>query len=271
MKKIQFFAAIVSVFACLSTAVIGVSAANLPPPDAELSDSELEVFDKDKTWSTTSHIDLFARNELGNQIVYPGVRGEYSFTVNNKSLHGREAEVVIDDTNEFDIPLDIRMTRDGEYVLGSETSYVNSADYDSGIYEINPEGQSVYKIEWKWDLHNSDEEDSRDTTLGVAAHYDDLPYYLNIVVYGEQYVIERSEPEPIPSSDPEPEPKPDPSIPDISVPEPQPKPSNPDTTVVTTGDVAGMFIFGIMACAVTSLIVICLTNTKRKKEDDTNA
>lgn len=256
MKKIQFLAAAACISACLCASAMSVSAANLPPPDAELSDSELEVFDKDSTWSTSSHIDLFARNELGNQVLYPGIKGEYSFTVNNRSLHDREAEVVIDDTNDFDIPLDIRMSRDGVYVLGSEDSYVSSADYDSGVYKIDPEGQSVYKIEWKWDLYNSEEDDSRDTELGVAAHYKDLPYYLNIVVYGEQDVIEQLEPEP----------SPDPSEP-VSQPEPSLPPD--DKTTVLTGDVAGGIIVGTMACAAVSLTIVLLTGAKRKKEDET--
>lgn len=262
MKKIQFLATVACISACLCASAMSVSAANLPPPDAELSDSELEVFDKDSTWSTSSHIDLFARNELGNQVLYPGIKGEYSFTVNNRSLHDREVEVVIDDTNDFDIPLDIRMSRDGVYVLGAEDSYVNSADYDSGIYKIDLEGQSVYKIEWKWDLHNSEKEDSRDTELGVAAHYKDLPYYLNIIVYGEQDVIEQSESEPEPSPDPD---KP------VSHPEPSPEPPSPpdDKTTVLTGDIAGGIVVGAMVCVAASLVIVFLTGAKRKKEDET--
>lgn len=251
---------------CLCSSLVSVSAANPPPSDVDVSDSELEVFDKDQTWNTKTQIDLFKRNELGNQLVYPGVTGEYSFTVNNKSLHGREAEVVISDTNDFDIPLDIRMTRDGSYVLGSEDTWVNSADYDSGIYTIDSSGTSVYKLEWKWDYYIGEDEDSRDTSLGVAAHYDKLPYNLDIVVYGEQDVIERSEPEPSPEPSPEPTPesKPDmPSNPEHSVPD------SPDT--VLTGDHVRPFIIGLSVCTVISLLVVCLANGKRGRGSDDDA
>ena len=84
-----------------------------------------------------------------NQLVYPGVTGQYSFTVQNKVLSPKECQVVIEDENKFDIPLDVRIKKDGVYVLGNETEWVKSANFDSGIYNINGQQKSEYELEWK--------------------------------------------------------------------------------------------------------------------------
>ena len=56
---------------------------------------EVIVFDKKYAWTDSTVIDLFERNELGNQLVFPGVTGQYSFTVRNKSAISKECEVII--------------------------------------------------------------------------------------------------------------------------------------------------------------------------------
>ena len=65
-----------AVTAC-TVAIAGISAA------AATDSQDVIVYDKDNVWTQTTQIDLFERNELGNQLVYPGVNGEYSFTVRN--------------------------------------------------------------------------------------------------------------------------------------------------------------------------------------------
>ena len=69
------------------------------------SGHDVVVFDNDYAWTDSTVINLFERNELDNQFVYPGVTGNYTFTVRNISDAQKECEVIIEDENSFSIPL----------------------------------------------------------------------------------------------------------------------------------------------------------------------
>lgn len=231
---------------------------------------EVTVFDKDQTWNDHTIIDLFKRNELNNQLVYPGVTGQYNFTVQNKVLSPKECQVVIEDENKFDIPLDVRIKKDGVYVLGNETEWVKSANFDSGIYNINGQQKSEYELEWKWDYYVSDENDVRDTALGKHARFENEPYNIKISVYAEtepesstpeSSVPESSTPE---SSTPESS-TPESSIPESSIPEssepersiPESSVPQPDDTPPITGDTSNVVIpFAIIILSITIAIIV---------------
>lgn len=241
--------------------------------ETSYKDSEITVFDKNTTWSDNTQIDLFERNELGNQLVYPGVTGQYTFTVRNKSVNDRECEVVISDTNDFNIPLDIKIKKDNSYVIGNENDWEKSANYDSGIYKINANSDNVYTLEWKWDFYTSDDNDKIDTELGKQARYKAEPYILQIKAYGETELIEISEPDPIPVdiSDPEPNP-PESSTPESS----DPESSNPKQTITVppdyddnptqTGDTTKNIFFIILGISAISLITIIICNKVQNKK-----
>lgn len=175
IKKLTLAAATTAII--LSAAVLNVSAAP--------SDSDVIVFDNNYAWTDSTMIDLFERNELNNQLVYPGVTGYYCFTVRNSSEMQKECEVIIEDENKFAVPLDVRIKKDGLYILGSENEWVTSAAFDSDVYLIEPKTDNVYELEFKWDYYNNESDDRRDTALGVNAHYENEPYNITINVLAE--------------------------------------------------------------------------------------
>lgn len=236
--------------------------------ESSYKDSEITVFDKDNTWSDSTTFDLFERNEFGNQLMYPGVNGYYSFTVRNRSVKDRECEVVIEDINDCDIPLDIRIKCNDTYILGTEDSWVTSADYDSGVYLISANSDDVYELEWKWDYYVSDEKDVVDTTLGKNARIMPEKYILNIKAYGEADLIEISKPDPDPSdpsSEPSPEPSPLEESSDLSIDDSRPENSPPtDGDKPTTGDTSMkiVYIFGLMVGVSAGVTVLFGRNNK---------
>ena len=119
------------------------------------------------------------------------------------------------DENKFAVPLDVRIKKDGEYIIGSENEWAVSAAFDSDIYIIEPESDNVYELEWKWDFYNNDDDDIRDTRLGVNAHYENEPYNVNIKVLAETEP-ESSVPETSDNSKPDP---PEDSVPEPSIPQ----------------------------------------------------
>lgn len=214
----------------ISSAVFSVSAAG----------TDVVVFDNDYAWTDSTVINLFERNELDNQLVYPGVTGNYTFTVRNISDAQKECEVIIEDENSFFIPLDVRIKRDGKYIIGSENEWANSAAFDSSTYLLDPKSDNVYELEWKWDFYNSESDDQRDTKLGVNAHYETEPYNVKIKVLAE------TEPEPSEPSEPsessEPSEPSEPSNPESSTPEPSVPESSAPSDTPTTGDNRNLWI-----------------------------
>ena len=112
----------------LSAAFIMATATSMAVLAAENTD--VIVFDEQSVWTDHTVIDLFERNELGAQLVYPGVTGYYSFTVRNTDSKDHECEVIIEDENNFSIPLDVRIKRDGEYIIGTESNWEKSANFE---------------------------------------------------------------------------------------------------------------------------------------------
>lgn len=214
---------------------------------------EVIVFDKKYAWTDSTVIDLFERNELGNQLVFPGVTGQYSFTVRNKSAISKECEVIIEDENNFAVPLDVRIKKDGEYIIGSENEWAVSAAFDSDIYMIEPESDNVYELEWKWDFYNNDDDDIRDTILGVNAHYENEPYNVNIKVLAETEP-ESSVPETSDNSKPDP---PENSVPEPSVPQddkyvPPITGDNGNTEIIVTLSFIASSLFIMVISSITS-------------------
>ena len=215
LKIVRYLPVYLLAFAfVISACVITVSAAEDP-------DNGVVVFDQKHAWGSHTTIDLFERNELDDQLVYPGVKGKYSFTVRNSSSRQRECDVIIEDDNPFVIPLSVRIKRDGEYISGSENEWIESANFDSGVYMLAPYSETKYELEWKWDYYLSDEQDTEDTSLGMHAREENEPYNITINVYAEAPVTE-SDPPPENSQPDTPE-----SIPDA--PGPSETESNPST------------------------------------------
>lgn len=214
------------------------------------------------------------------------VTGQYSFTVSNISKEQKECQVIIVDENVFSIPLDIRIKKDGTYIVGSSTSWENTANYDSGSYLLDAKTENVYELEWKWDFEINDELNSRDTVLGKHARSEDEKYTLNIQVFAETAPPESSDPsEPSEPSDPsqpsEPSESSNPSQPSepsgssepsTSTPSETSSPSDPDKSIPTapddkptTGDGTST-ILPVIFALVSMLAVIASTARKRKSK-----
>ena len=120
------------------------------------------------------------------RLLYPGVEGEYKFTLKNPETFPIEWRLTIQDENLKQIPLKYRILRGGiGYVVGNATDWVPIPTagivYPSatGFEKLNRLGTEDFTLEWKWDI---DEDDDRDTGLGgeSGGALDDperMPYY----------------------------------------------------------------------------------------------
>lgn len=153
----------------------------------EVKADDMQIFDREGAWNTQQKIQLI------DDIIAPNSNGTYSFTLHNTGDSVKKYELVISDENEYEIPLQFRVTRNGRYVQDEE--WHNTAEYESGVQLLQLNATEEFQVEWKWEFEGTDK---KDTELGGQT---ELPvYYINLKVYaeGEGITIESSSPTVVP-------------------------------------------------------------------------
>lgn len=234
------------------------------------ADGGFGVEDKNGEWTTETHTDIFHTFRYDNNLLYPGAGSTYKFKVYNSGEKYEACSIKIEDRNEYRIPLEFKLKRNSEYIIGSDDSWVESPVLDTGLYKLR--GTEEYELEWRWQYQDEVEvnraaTDARDTSIGEKAYYTDEPYYLNITVYGEGGTDESIPDEPSKPGEPS---KPS----ELSQPE---EPSNPDPIpdrsqniidVVLTGDNLWKTCIAIGVIMGISCLVIVVTGGKKNGKKD---
>lgn len=269
MKIRSYIISLLSILCIFSTVSLNVFA----------SDGGFGVEDKNGEWKTETHTDIFHTFRYDNNLLYPGAGSTYKFRVYNSGEKYDVCRVEIKDKNKYRIPLEFKLRRNGEYIIGSAEKWVESPVLDTDLYRLR--GTDEYELDWRWQYINEDESyrdeaNKVDTKLGTDAFYAEEPYYLNITVTGEGGTDDSStpsEPEPKPStpeqSTPEPStPEHEPSTPSTPEPE-QSTPSSPSIIdVVLTGDNLWKTCLIIGAVMGISCLVIVITGGKRHGKEE---
>ena len=207
-------------------------------------DNGFGASDKNGEWSTETHANIFYTMKYDSNVLYPGASNVYSFKVQNDGSEYAKCQLSIVDKNEYKIPMEFKLKKNGEYIIGSEDTWFDSPKMDTGLYEFS--GIDEYELEWRWVYLVDNEKDrtSRneyDTKLGINAYSTEEPYYLNIELYGEG----DNEPIIVIPEDPEPSKPEESSKPNEQSDKPKPeepsnpvKPHNPSSFIdtVLTGD-----------------------------------
>lgn len=252
MKIKKFILALLSIICVLSSVSLVVYA----------EDGGFGVEDKNGEWTTETHTDIFHTFRYDNNLLYPGAGSTYTFRVHNSGEKYDACSIKIEDKNEYKIPLEFKLKRNGEYIIGTETSWHMEPTLDTGLYTLR--GTEEYELIWRWQYQDEIESkraeaDARDTALGEAAYYSEKPYYLNITVYGEGGTDESSIPDK-PSNPDEPSKSDTPSQPDEPSKPEYSKSDNPFP--VLTGDNLWKtcIVLGIILLA--SCVVVVVTGGK---------
>lgn len=149
----------------------------------------IHVFDGESglAWGRITTVDIFARREgsegplslFDRQIIAPGSRGWYSFTISNPGTMAIEHYIVMSETDENNpkVPLLYRLKyglTGSEYVGGDGWKAATEIRTDMSLIESGE--KATYTLEWMWD-HADDE---RDTAIGIQRG--DPRYMLKIEV-----------------------------------------------------------------------------------------
>ena len=150
---------------------------NIPDenPD-ETEDAELEVFDNDLEWSSTSQVHVF-RNPVYemDEIIAPGSTNSYKFYIRNNKECNIKYLLKFNEENPYGINMKYKLKKDGNYII---SNWVSANELVISDELLNSQEDDEYILEWMWQ-HN----DTVDADIGKNI---DAYYKLNITISGEQ-------------------------------------------------------------------------------------
>ena len=159
----------------LQTCMLGLSA---PVYAAENDDEDLEIegiVDIFKAEYTKDGQVIIKSND-GDKVIAPGAENVGDFKIVNKS--GKALTYRFTASLEFksesgttyiqDLPMQYKMVKDGNYILGDTDTWVDSEHFnvDRDDFFIKKGAASFYKVIWQWPFEISPEQNIKDTEFG---------------------------------------------------------------------------------------------------------
>lgn len=133
-------------------------------------------------WSELKELDIFKNSYFEDKsIIAPGVKGNYSFTVENESDSNFIYNIVFTEENPYAINMVYKVKVNGQYVLGNDNNWVKQGVLSRSNLLLNAQSNDLYTIEWKW------EDNYNDTQIGET---EGAYYKMYIKVDAEQVVAE---------------------------------------------------------------------------------
>ncbi len=137
------------------------------------------------SWGEDLTFDIFGDT---SGMVYPGISGEYEFTIENPNYYAVDCYLTITETERADglyLPMVyvLKMQNsDGsyEYIEIDETF----EDFENGVYyfNISSYASAGMVLEWEWKFEVDDKSDTYDTSIAAAA---DLKHEIKLSLYTE--------------------------------------------------------------------------------------
>ena len=121
-----------------------------PEEDEEIT-GEIFVDDKNGNYVYQQKLKVFENPayEYTNKIA-PGSQNTYQFIVHNSSEMNLRYRVEMYDQSQYKVNLKYRLKRNGEYVLGSDNSWVTANELITEFSRINSGKSDKYSLDWKW-------------------------------------------------------------------------------------------------------------------------
>ena len=171
-------------------------------------DPELDAYDDNVSWETSTDVDLFktayldpsgklitVESDDGTKVIAPGTSNDYHFSLKNTGNVSLDYTLDLEGIFELSdrkLPFEVRLKKDNELVVGAD-------DVWSSVYELNdtvekgtlPVGKYVgYTLEWQWPYESGEDDvlflnDINDTAIGDASAEMNVDFRLIINVAAE--------------------------------------------------------------------------------------
>ena len=156
------------------------NSSNQPSSQDSSSDGSFSVFDREKTWTNASPLNIFEDSLYDNRnLIAPHSTNTYEFVIRNKLGFPINYNLTFTECNENQINMKYRLTHEGKYLAGNETEWVTFDKLNQALASLDNNSDDVYYLEWKWF------DASNDTTIGEMDYAD---YKLNIKVTATQKI-----------------------------------------------------------------------------------
>ena len=159
------------------------------------TEEEIKIFD---SGYLNDNGDLTVNSDDGQSLIAPGTEMTYGFTMYNNSNVAVYYEVDLDlivkigklpqgREMEERIPVQVKLeTASGDYLIGSETSFVSLSDALVNVKRraLGAESFETFTLHLKWDYEG---DDANDTALGDISAEEDLSLNLSVEAYAEEH------------------------------------------------------------------------------------
>lgn len=122
---------------------------------------QIEVIQKsdEKYWTQVERMDML-NSELGKQVIFPGATNKYYFVLANINEDDLKFRLDITEENPGMITMRYRVTMDGYYIIGGENKWATIDELHVGDLDILGSSKTLFCIEWLWDAHVSNYNDT---------------------------------------------------------------------------------------------------------------
>lgn len=141
--------------------------------------SSIEITENEIEWGKIVDLDIFSNPEFDNKkMIAPKSTSTYKFAIENKTNKQVVYNILMNETNEFNINMKYKLKLDNVYIIGDETTFVDVDEMNLNNIIVMPNSTNLYTLEWYW------EEDENDTSIGERAYAE---YKLNIKIDSQYY------------------------------------------------------------------------------------
>lgn len=147
---------------------------NISNPDNVVNNKDrFKVFENTNEWSKLKELNIFENKYFNNQLIAPGVHGNYNFTIENNGDTKLEYNIDFIEENISKINMVYKLKLNGLYVVGNESKWVKYDKLNIEKFIIDSQTNDLFTIEWKW------QDSENDTQIGEN---EDTNYKLKIKI-----------------------------------------------------------------------------------------
>lgn len=140
--------------------------------------NRVKVKEGQSEFNELKNLEIYTNHYFNDEtIIAPGVKGTYTFTVENETNSNYIYGVFFTEQNDYNINMVYKIKLNGRYIYGSDSEWITHQDFTILDLLLNSNTTDVYTIEWKW------EDTDYDTQIGKT---DGANYRMNIKVEGSR-------------------------------------------------------------------------------------
>lgn len=133
----------------------------------EVKEIKLIQEEDNKNFNDLNNLDIFKNVEyVETKLIYPGLSGVYNFNIENntsKNIYYKLSSIIY---NPHNVNMKYKLKRNGNYIVGSNDSYVNSSELTKEQLYLGAKTGDVYTLYWKWEDTQNDVQSSNPISRG---------------------------------------------------------------------------------------------------------